>query len=262
MRHMSGFDVERSARTSRSSRATVEATVPSSTWTAPATSPEAAAGDRRRARLLRAPQRERPPGHLHARRGGDRALRGRAGEARRFLGAPSPETIVFTRGTTESINLVAHGWGRKFLAARATRCCSPRWSTTRTSCRGSSPRRRPGAALRYIPLTDDGLLDLSDLGSLLTERTKILAVTGMSNALGTITPLRQLIDAAHAVGAIVLVDGAQLVPHHAVDVVDARRATSSTFSRPQDARPDRLGRSVRQAPSSSTRWIRCSAAAR
>jgi cysteine desulfurase/selenocysteine lyase len=62
------------------------------------------------------------------------------------------------------------------------------------------------------------LLDLSELGSLLTERTKVLGVTGMSNALGTITPVRELADAAHAVGAVVLVDGAQLVPHHAVDV--------------------------------------------
>jgi cysteine desulfurase/selenocysteine lyase len=75
-----------------------------------------------------------------------------------------------------------------------------------------------GATLRYVPLTDDGMLDLSDLGSLLTERTKVFAVTGMSNALGTITPLRQLIDAAHSVGAVVLVDAAQLAPHHAIDV--------------------------------------------
>jgi cysteine desulfurase / selenocysteine lyase len=75
-----------------------------------------------------------------------------------------------------------------------------------------------GAVLRYIPLTDDGLLDLSELGSLLTERTKVLSVTGMSNALGTITPLRQLVDAAHAVGAVVAVDAAQLAPHHRIDV--------------------------------------------
>jgi cysteine desulfurase/selenocysteine lyase len=78
--------------------------------------------------------------------------------------------------------------------------------------------RATGAVLRYIPLTDDGMLDLSDLSSLLTERTKLLSVTGMSNALGTITPLGQLIEAAHAVGALVAVDGAQLVPHHRVDV--------------------------------------------
>jgi len=136
-----------------------------------------------------------------------------------FLGAPSPSTIVFTRGTTESINLVAHGWGRKFL--------QPGDEVLLTEMEHHSnivpwqfTAEATGATLRYIPLTDDGLLDLSDLGSLLTERTKILAVTGMSNALGTFPPLRELIDAAHAVGAIVLVDGAQFVPHHAVDVQD------------------------------------------
>jgi cysteine desulfurase/selenocysteine lyase len=78
--------------------------------------------------------------------------------------------------------------------------------------------RDTGVALRYIPLTDDGLLDLSGLGSLLTERTKLLAVTGMSNSLGTLPPLHDLTTAAHAVGALVLVDGAQLVPHVPVDV--------------------------------------------
>jgi cysteine desulfurase/selenocysteine lyase len=136
-----------------------------------------------------------------------------------FLGAPSPSTIVFTRGTTESINLVAHGWGRKFLGPGDEVLLTEMehhsnivpWQFTADAT---------GATLRYIPLTDDGLLDLSDLGSLLTERTKILAVTGMSNALGTFPPLRELIDAAHAVDAVVLVDGAQLVPHRAVDVLD------------------------------------------
>jgi len=136
-----------------------------------------------------------------------------------FLGAPSPSTIVCTRGTTESINLVAHGWGRKFLHAGDEVLLTEMehhsnivpWQFAATAT---------GATLRYLPLTDDGLLDLSDLGSLLTERTKLLAVTGMSNALGTLPPLRELIDAAHAVGAVVLVDGAQLVPHHAVHVGD------------------------------------------
>jgi cysteine desulfurase/selenocysteine lyase len=135
----------------------------------------------------------------------------------RFFGAPGPETIVFTRGTTESMNLVAQGWGRKFLREGDEVLLTEMehhsnivpWQMTVAVT---------GATLRYIPLTDDGQLDLSDLGSLLTERTKILSVTGMSNALGTITPLRQLIDAAHAVGAIVAVDAAQLAPHHAIDV--------------------------------------------
>jgi cysteine desulfurase/selenocysteine lyase len=134
-----------------------------------------------------------------------------------FFGAPGSETIVFTRGTTESMNLVAQGWGRKFLHEGDEVLLTEMehhsnivpWQMTVAVT---------GATLRYIPLTDDGQLDLSDLGSLLTERTKILAVTGMSNALGTITPLRQLIEAAHAVGAIVAVDAAQLAPHHAIDV--------------------------------------------
>jgi cysteine desulfurase/selenocysteine lyase len=75
-----------------------------------------------------------------------------------------------------------------------------------------------GAELRYIGLTDDGQLDLSNLDELLTTRTKVLAITAMSNALGTITPLAQLVDAAHAVGAIVVVDAAQAAPHFTLDL--------------------------------------------
>jgi cysteine desulfurase/selenocysteine lyase len=75
-----------------------------------------------------------------------------------------------------------------------------------------------GATLRYVPLLDDGTLDLSALDAVLGDRTKVFAMSGMSNALGTITPLRELIDAAHRVGAIAVVDAAQLAPHHAIDV--------------------------------------------
>ncbi len=136
-----------------------------------------------------------------------------------FVGAPAPETVVFTRGTTESMNLIAHGWGRKFLHEGDEILLTEMehhsnivpWQLAATAT---------GAVLRYIPLTDEGTLDLSELGSLLTQRTKLLSVTGMSNALGTMPPLRQLIDAAHAVGALVAVDGAQLVPHHRVDVTE------------------------------------------
>jgi cysteine desulfurase/selenocysteine lyase len=136
-----------------------------------------------------------------------------------FLGAPEPENIVFTRGTTESINLVAQGWGRTFLREGDEVLLTDMehhsnivpWQLTSAVT---------GVTLRYIPLTDDGLLDLSQLGSLLTERTKIVAVTGMSNALGTITPLGQLVEAARSVGALVCVDAAQLVPHHRIDVVE------------------------------------------
>src|SRR5262249_41386096 len=77
-----------------------------------------------------------------------------------------------------------------------------------------------GANLRYLTLDDDGLLDLTDLGRLITDRTKVVAVTGQSNVLGTLPPLRRLADAAHAVGAVLVVDGAQLVPHNPVNVLD------------------------------------------
>jgi cysteine desulfurase/selenocysteine lyase len=134
-----------------------------------------------------------------------------------FIGAPAPETVVFTRGTTESMNLVAHGWGRTFLR-EGDEILITEMEHHSNIVPWQMAARATGAVLRYIPLTDDGMLDLSDLSSLLTERTKLLSVTGMSNALGTITPLGQLIESAHAVGALVAVDGAQLVPHHRVDV--------------------------------------------
>ena len=104
---------------------------------------------------------------------------GARGKLARFFGAPGPETIVFTRGVTESLNLVSQGWGRKFLHEGDEILITEMehhsnivpWQMTAAVT---------GATLRYIPLTDDGQLDLSDLGSLLTERTKILSVTGMS----------------------------------------------------------------------------------
>jgi cysteine desulfurase/selenocysteine lyase len=145
------------------------------------------------------------------------AYEGARATGARFLGAPEPECIVFTRGVTESMNLVAQGWGRSHLGEGDEILISEMehhsnivpWQMTAAVT---------GATLRYIPLTDDGLLDLSQLGSLLTDRTKIVSVTGMSNALGTITPVRQLADAAHAVGAVIAVDAAQLAPHSPIDV--------------------------------------------
>jgi len=134
-----------------------------------------------------------------------------------FVGAPDPSCIVFNRGTTESVNLVAHGYGRKFLREGDEILLSDvehhsnlvPWQFV---------AQATGAALRFIPLGEDGTLDLSGLDGLLTGRTKVVAVTGMSNVLGTLTPIGEIAAAAHAVGAVILVDGAQLVPHHPVDV--------------------------------------------
>src|SRR5712691_5248669 len=137
----------------------------------------------------------------------------------RFIGAPEPACVVFNRGTTESTNLVAHGYGRKFLREGDEILLSVMehhsnlvpWQFT---------AQATGATLKFIPLAEDGTFDLSGLDSLLTERTKIVAVTGSSNVLGTLPPIQRLAQAAHTVGAVILVDGAQLVPHVPVAVTD------------------------------------------
>src|SRR5262245_24621904 len=144
------------------------------------------------------------------------AYEGARARIARFFGVEDSSRLVFTRGTTESVNLVAYGWGRVqfhegdeiLITEMEHHSNIVPWQMTAEAT---------GATLRSIGLTDDGLLDLSNLGSLLNERTKILGVTAMSNALGTITPLRQLVDAAHAVGAVVVVDAAQAAPHMAMD---------------------------------------------
>jgi cysteine desulfurase/selenocysteine lyase len=146
----------------------------------------------------------------------------------RFFGVTDPARLVFTRGTTEAINLVTHGWGGVHLR-EGDEILLTEMEHHSNIVPWQLARDATGAGLRYVPLTDDGLLDLSDLGSLLTERTKVLAITGMSNALGTIPPLKQLIDAAHAVGAVAVVDGAQSAPHLATDL-DALDADFFAFS--------------------------------
>lgn len=136
-----------------------------------------------------------------------------------FIGAPDPTTVVFNRGTTESINLVANGWGRRFLK-EGDEVLLTDMEHHSNIVPWQLVANATGAVLRYLPLTEEGLLDPASLESLLTERTKVLAVTGQSNVLGTLPPLKELASAAHAVGAIVVVDGAQLVPHNPVDVID------------------------------------------
>ncbi len=136
---------------------------------------------------------------------------------REFLNAAEREEIVFTAGATAGINLVARAWGDANLR--------PGDEILLTEMEHHSNMvpwyqlaERTGAVVRHLPLTDDGRLDLSALPHMLTEKTKILAVTAVSNVLGTINPVQDLIPAAHAVGAKVLVDGAQSVPHHRTDV--------------------------------------------
>jgi cysteine desulfurase/selenocysteine lyase len=136
-----------------------------------------------------------------------------------FVGAPDPSCIVFNRGTTESINLVAHGYGRKVLR-EGDEILLSELEHHSNIVPWQFAAQATGARLRYMPLGEDGMLDLAGLDGLITDRTRIVAVTGQSNVIGTLPPLRLLADAAHAVGAVLLVDGAQLVPHNRVDVTE------------------------------------------
>jgi len=137
----------------------------------------------------------------------------------RFIGAPDPATIILNRGTTESVNLLAHSYGRKFLK-EGDEIVLTELEHHSNIVPWQFCAQATGATLKYIPADENGILDLSRLDGIITDRTKIVAVTGMSNVLGTLLPLRELADAAHAVGAVIAVDGAQLVPHTRVDVTE------------------------------------------
>ena len=134
-----------------------------------------------------------------------------------LLNAPDASTIVFTRGTTEAINLVAHGWGRKFLG-EGDEVVLTELEHHSNIVPWQLAAAEKGARLRYVPYTEDGMLSLDALRETITDRTRIVAVTGMSNVLGTIPPLEEIARIAHDAGALILVDGAQMVSHMPVDV--------------------------------------------
>ncbi len=142
---------------------------------------------------------------------------GRAALAR-FIGASDPEEIVFTKNVTEAINLVAHSWGRTHLA-EGDAVLLTEIEHHANIVPWLQLQQERGIELRYIPVDDDFELDLTDLDRLL-DGVKLVGITAMSNVLGTIPPLRRIIDAAHAAGALVLVDGAQWVPHLPTDVAE------------------------------------------
>jgi cysteine desulfurase/selenocysteine lyase len=135
----------------------------------------------------------------------------------RFLGAESEEEIVFTRGTTESINLVAFSWARENLQPDDEIVLSHLEHHSNLVPWQIVARER-GAVLRSIPLDAEGRLDMDEARRLIGPRTRLVAVAHVSNVLGTITPVQELAELAHAVGALILVDGAQSAPHMAVDV--------------------------------------------
>jgi cysteine desulfurase / selenocysteine lyase len=134
-----------------------------------------------------------------------------------FIGAPSPDEIVFVRGATEGINLVAQSWGganlkpgdRILLSALEHHSNIVPWQLI---------AERTGAEIDVAPLTEDGRIDLDELGAMLTERHRIVALAHVSNVLGSVLDAKRAAELAHAVGALLLLDGCQAVPRMPVDV--------------------------------------------
>ena len=138
-------------------------------------------------------------------------------KVQRFINAERFHEVIFTQGTTDSINTVARSWGdanlrpgdEVLLTVMEHHSNLVPWQQA---------AERTGSVLRHVPLTDDGRLDMAAFDRLLTDRTKLVAVAAVSNALGTINPIAEIVAKAHAAGALALVDAAQSVPHLPVDV--------------------------------------------
>lgn len=146
------------------------------------------------------------------------AFEGARGKVATFLGAPTPENIVFTKGATEALNLAAYG---------LMHTIKERDEIILTQMEHHSNivpwhfmRERLGAVIKFIPVLENGALDLDAYKSLLSSKTKIVSVVYMSNVLGTVNPVKQMAEWAHAAGATFIVDGTQAAVHRKVDVVD------------------------------------------
>src|SRR3989442_9811425 len=147
------------------------------------------------------------------------AYEGAREKVKRFINAREAKECIFVRGATEGINLVMHGYGRKFIAAGDEIIISAMEHhanivPSQMLCEEKKAR------LRVIPMNDAGELLIDEYDALLNERTKLVAVTHVSNALGTVNPIKEIIERAHKYGVPVLIDGAQSAPHMPVDVQD------------------------------------------
>ncbi|MDP9325951.1 MAG: cysteine desulfurase [Candidatus Dormibacteraeota bacterium] len=134
----------------------------------------------------------------------------------RFINAESPSELIFVRNTTEAINLVANSYGQRLKPGDEILLSEMEHHSNLVPWQLLADRS--GAKLRFLPLNDDGTIDMAALPGLLSEKTRIVAVSHMSNVLGTINPVEEIVRQAHAAGAVVLLDSAQAVPHMPVDV--------------------------------------------
>lgn len=144
------------------------------------------------------------------------ALEGARGIVRRFIGAPSDRTVVFTKNATEALNLAVRAWGTKHLRA-GDAVVLTEMEHHANIVPWHQLAEAIGIELRWIPVTDEGHLDVTDLDRLL-DGAKVLSFTAMSNVLGTVTPVAELVAKAHDAGAIAIVDASQHVPHITTDV--------------------------------------------
>ena len=156
----------------------------------------------------------------------------------RFINAPRADELIFTKNATEGLNLVAYSWGRANLK-RGDVVVLTQMEHHANIVPWHMLAAERGIELRWVPLTIDGLLDLTNLDTLL-DGAKAFGFTAMSNVLGTITPVRQLCDAAHAAGALAIVDACQYVPHNVTDV-QAWHADFVAFSSHKMCGPSGIG---------------------
>jgi len=136
-----------------------------------------------------------------------------------FIGAETSESIIWTRNTSESINLVAYTWAQENIS-EGDEIVLTRMEHHSNLVPWQKVARDKGARIRFIPMSDDYTLDLSDIGSIINQRTKLVSIVHVSNSIGTINPVQELTKMAKRVGAAVLIDGAQSVPHMPVNVTE------------------------------------------
>lgn len=135
-----------------------------------------------------------------------------------FINSPEDKQIIFTKGTTESINLVAYSWGRKNIN-QGDEIILNESEHHSNLIPWQILAQEKKAILKFIPLNkEDGTINISELNKIITDKTKLIAVSAMSNVTGNINPVKEIIDEAHKKNIVVLVDGAQYVSHHKVDV--------------------------------------------
>src|SRR5258705_2340517 len=138
-------------------------------------------------------------------------------KVQRFINAGEDREVIFTSGTTDAINLVAHGYGRKFIGA-GDEIVLTVLEHHSNIVPWQMLAEEKGAKIRVVPMNDRGELSIEEYERLLTPRVKLVGMPHVSNALGTVNPVREMIAAAHRYGIPVLVDGAQAVPHMEIDV--------------------------------------------